>query len=87
MGEFSYSLSSGPSDPRADIFQSPFPAQQDMREGWESASSILTSLRKNADLIPVFLSIVNSGGIHLIRYILETCLLIFLRVSFLQAKF
>ena len=46
MGEFYYSLSSGPSDPRADIFQSPFPAQQDMREGWESASSILTFLRK-----------------------------------------
>ena len=46
MGEFSYSLSSGPSDPRADIFQSTFPAQQDMREGWESASSILTFSRK-----------------------------------------
>lgn len=44
--EVSYSLSSGQSDGRADIFQLPFPAQQDKRDGWESASSILTFLRK-----------------------------------------
>ena len=37
---------------------------------------LLTSLRKNADLIPVFLSIVNSGGIHLLRYIVETSLVV-----------
>lgn len=46
MGEVSYSLSSGQSDPRADIFQLPFPVQQDMRDGQESASSHLTFLRK-----------------------------------------
>lgn len=46
MGEVSYSLSSGQSDPRVDIFQSPFPAQQDKRDGRESASSILTFLTR-----------------------------------------
>lgn len=44
--EVSYSLRSGQSDGRPDISQLPFPAQQDKRDGWESASSILTFLRK-----------------------------------------
>lgn len=42
--EVSYSLISGQSDGRADIFQLPFPAQRDKRDGRESASSILTFL-------------------------------------------
>lgn len=46
LGGVSWPLSSGQSGLRADIFQSPFPAQQDMRDGWESASSTLTFLRK-----------------------------------------